>query len=372
MIPKKNKVLSESEIKRLASLKKQKQNFKAKEQIIRDALNIVDSKRKNKIIFDDDFGEGDGDNEFNDKLSLFNNDDDEDGNYVKLDEDCFNVKHKPKFQTIGGDERFKIDERFLNDDNEKSEKNEVVEEKDEFATEREIQMEILENVLGKPIAKKNEQNIPEKKKNQMIRYDPNEDKHRNYEIENKEEVSISKKKRKKNSEIVTEEKEAPPIPVSNEVFYSVSDKFSESLKPQEEFSLLKTFGSTIPSGENEHYATEDIPKKQGKFEFTQKTRNPFKYDSSDDEEECESPAEKSITKSTSKYIPLERCDSFFFIPNDPRFKEAEEFFQATSTSNESFKNVRRELKQIVRSKIRNNIRKNQPWKKKIGNKSQSK
>lgn len=86
------------------------------------------------------------------------------------------------------------------------------------------------------------------RKNQMIRYDPNEDKHRNYEIENKEEVSISKKKRKKNSEIITEEKEAPPIPVSNEVFYSVSDKFSESLKPQEEFSLLKTFGSTIPSG----------------------------------------------------------------------------------------------------------------------------
>lgn len=77
-------------------------------------------------------------------------------------------------------------------------------------------------------------------------------------------------------------------------------------------------------GENEHYATEDIPKKQGKFEFTQKTRNPFKYDSSDDEEdnfhEGESPAEKSITKSTPKYIPLERCDSFFFIPNDPRFK----------------------------------------------------
>lgn len=96
MIPEKNKVLSESEIKRLASLKKQKQNFKAKEQIIRDALNIVDSKRKNKIIFDDDFGEGDGQKEYNEKLSLFNNDDDEDGNYVKLDEDCFNVKHKPK------------------------------------------------------------------------------------------------------------------------------------------------------------------------------------------------------------------------------------------------------------------------------------
>ncbi|KAK0168788.1 hypothetical protein PV327_002557 [Microctonus hyperodae] len=369
MIPKKNKVSNESEIKRLASLKKQKQSFKAKEQIIRDALNIVDNKRKNKIIFNDDFGEDDSKKESNEKFSLFNNEDDEDGNYVKLDEDCFNVSHKPKFQTIGGDERFKIDERFLDDDNEKSEKNKVVEEKDEFSIEREKQMEILEDVLGKPIAKRNDQNIVEKKKNRMVRYDPNEDKHRNYEIENKEEVSVSKKKRKKNNEMVIEE--APPIPVSNEVFYSVSDKFSESLKQQEEFSLLKTFGSTIPSDENEHYATEDIPKKQGKFEFTQNTRNPFKYDSSDDEED-NSPAEKSISKSTSKYVPLEQCDSFFFIPNDSRFKEAEEFFHVTPTSNESFKNIRRELKQIVRSKIRNNVRKNQPWKKKIGNKSQTK
>lgn len=40
------------------------------------------------------------------------------------------------------------------------------------------------------------------------------------------------------------------------------------------------------------------------------------------------------------------------------------FFNAKATSNEEFKNLRRELKMIVRTKIRTNERKHQPWNKK--------
>lgn len=46
------------------------------------------------------------------------------------------------------------------------------------------------------------------------------------------------------------------------------------------------------------------------------------------------------------------------------FSEAVRFFNIKAASNEEFKNLRRELKVIVRTKIRRNERKYQPWSKK--------
>lgn len=50
--------------------------------------------------------------------------------------------------------------------------------------------------------------------------------------------------------------------------------------------------------------------------------------------------------------------------NKDVFLEAVKFFNTEAISNDDFKNLRRELKMIVRTKIRTNERKHQPWNKK--------
>ena len=72
----------------------------------------------------------------------------------------------------------------------------------------------------------------------MVRYDPTEGKHEKYEMVAPKPEKVKKKKKKKIEEV----KETEPMPVSNEVFYSVSDKLSNSLAEGEQFSLLKTLG----------------------------------------------------------------------------------------------------------------------------------
>lgn len=82
----------------------------------------------------------------------------------------------------------------------------------------------------------------------MIRYDPTASNHQDYEVEvekSKEEKPV--KKRKLGSSQVQEVE--PVVPRSKEVFYDISDKLVESLKRDEGFSLLKTFGrDTLEAG----------------------------------------------------------------------------------------------------------------------------
>lgn len=76
----------------------------------------------------------------------------------------------------------------------------------------------------------------------MMRYDPSDINHKKFEVTTeKSEITSKIKKRKSN---ITEAKEDPPVPVSAEVFYEVSDTLIENLKTEknEKFSLLKTLG----------------------------------------------------------------------------------------------------------------------------------
>lgn len=81
----------------------------------------------------------------------------------------------------------------------------------------------------------------------MIRYDPTEDKHKQYELTMEENKSSAKtKKRKKKIEIGVETNKDEPVVVSKDVYYSVSDSLTKSLNQQQgEFSLLKTYGKDI-------------------------------------------------------------------------------------------------------------------------------
>lgn len=77
----------------------------------------------------------------------------------------------------------------------------------------------------------------------MIRYDPTENGHCEYEVKpvHKEEIKEKKSKKKKKDKSVLEIEE-PSVEVSKDIYYVVSDTLAESLKQKEEFSLLKVHG----------------------------------------------------------------------------------------------------------------------------------
>lgn len=79
----------------------------------------------------------------------------------------------------------------------------------------------------------------------MVRYDPTENRHCEYEVkpaqpETKE--KNTKKRKRDKSEPEIKEPAHPEPKVSKDIYYTVSDVLSESLKQKEEFSLLKAYG----------------------------------------------------------------------------------------------------------------------------------
>ncbi|XP_028981911.1 probable RNA-binding protein CG14230 [Diachasma alloeum] len=351
----------DSDAVRRASLKKQKEAFREKELLIRNALNSVDGSVNKKIIFDDNIGEQEDNYEQKNtnrskKRTLFDDDDDKEGD-SRVDEFDFSENKKAKVVNLGNDPRFAMDKRFLEEENENQEEYQNEEAEDEMTSEKNKQLEILQNVLGKPLAKKNNTQVAVKRKNQMIRYDPTQDDHQKHELQ-KEEPQPKKKKRKAKEAVVEEEK---PIPVSTETFYSVSENLTETLKAPEEFSLLQRFGTAPP--EKTHDVNEDkvATERKSKFGENFDARNPFRYDSSDDEGEN---TEKNVQGARISDEKVSSSVEETFFLNPAVFKEAEEFFKNPAPSNESFKKLRRELKEIVRTKIRRNIRKTQLWKRK--------
>lgn len=77
----------------------------------------------------------------------------------------------------------------------------------------------------------------------MIRYDPTENSHKEYEINiEKSETETKKVKKKKNKNNTDNLIENAPVEVSKDIYFSVSNSLSKSLKEEGPFSLLKTFG----------------------------------------------------------------------------------------------------------------------------------
>ncbi|XP_011299971.1 nucleolar protein 8 [Fopius arisanus] len=352
----------DSDAIRRASLKKQKEAFREKELLIRNALNSVDGVPNKKIVFDDSICDQENDNEEkivnrSRKRTLFD-DEDEEGDGVadsKEEEYDFSANKKSKVVNLGNDPRFAMDERFLEDEEKEPEELNNEQDEDELTSEKNKQLEILQSVLGKPLPKKNDSE--KKRKNQMIRYDPTQDDHQKHELQ-KEEPQSSKKKKRKAKEVLVEEEK--PIPVSSEIFYSVSENLTETLKAPEEFSLLQRFG-TAPEEKSRELANEEklATERKSKFGDNFDAKNPFRYDSSEDEDETSGQNTENAKRSTEKVSRVVE-DTFFLNP--AIFKEAEEFFKTPAPSNQSFKNLRKQLKEIVRSKIRNNTRKTQIWK----------
>ncbi|XP_053975486.1 probable RNA-binding protein CG14230 isoform X1 [Hylaeus volcanicus] len=370
--------INESEKKRLKSLKEKRETYRAKELLIQNALKSLDNKSNaNKIIFDEDIDQVQQPRVKKikkKKRDLFDDDEGKD-NELLWDDSTFEVAKKPCRQsiTLGNDERFKLDKRFMDDDCE-VDKNITTDNIDEcdLQKEKEWQLDILENILGVPIqdtskSKETHKDVKFPRK-QMIRYDPTESNHKEYEIiEEKSELPTKNVKKNKRAKGIIEDPAKNSITeVSKDVYYSVSESLSKSLKEGGQFSLLKTSqkAETNEKEDHEYNAPTIDSSNQPKFHFSFDRKNPFKYDSSDDENDNkEKEPEK---KHHINHISTE-INKFFFDINDTRFNEAVQFFSKESVPDSEFKNLRRELKQIVRLKVQRNVKKNQPYgrKKKI-------
>ncbi|KAK9301597.1 hypothetical protein QLX08_006042 [Tetragonisca angustula] len=367
-----------SEKKRLESLKRKKQIFRAKELAVQNALKNLDNNRnKNKIIFND--------NDINDieqfqtkekrkkkNRDLFDDaDDDKNDSEPMWDNHKFDSNKNFTEKYLGNnitDERFKLDKRFMDDGQETNKDINVNDNEIDLQKEKELQLDILENILGVPITSKNKdtnKNIKFSKKG-MIRYDPTENDHKEYEI-NTEKCEIETKnvkKRKKNKRNVEDPIENPPVEVSKDIYFSVSDSLSKSLKEGGQFSLLKTHGREITNDNitdnNSNVSNVETPKIQLNFD----SKKSFKYDSSEDEDD--SKQEYTNNEKSTPDIIVD-TNKFFFDSNDIRFKEAENFFSKEHVPTDTFKELRQRVKQIVHSKIRKNMKKKQHWgyKKKI-------
>lgn len=173
------------------------------------------------------------------------------------------------------------------------------------------------------------------------RYDPTKEESKVYEVENRE-VDISRKKIRVDFDKVEEKlkqgqkaKNSAKLvdKTSKETFYEVSSGLKDAFtKKEEDFSFGSFFGMTSDEQAAQSQRQEQLKLANEQSTSTQlKTdqfrnpfeSNPFKYDSSDSEDEKRG-AEKATTKKYRKTKTIKfpsTFGGFFFAANDARFTQ---------------------------------------------------
>lgn len=305
--------------KRKESMKKMKNQYNQQKSAIQQSLSIVDGGKSKKIVFDDD---GEVDSGFENgptvkakkqKMELFD-DEEEDDFEGNLDiKEQFHGKQGAKLMKLqsksGLDPRFKMDSNFLEDEGEDHAKEEEPAEFDE----RKWQMNLIEQSLGKKV---DHSTVPtdgrKKQKRSMQRYDPSM------------EEKFLKKKPSMEEDSARSKKLADQTPeVSKEIFYSVTDDLSNSLKRRGDgFSLLSMFGNQVPESEEKEEYKEKILVKKGDKPLA----GGMAFDSSDSEDEV-AQLSKEVKEDKRKGGKVKGgvwLENFFFVDGDVRFKG--EFF----------------------------------------------
>ncbi|KAF5283853.1 hypothetical protein FQA39_LY04673 [Lamprigera yunnana] len=366
--------------KRLKSLMHMKESYQQQKLQIKNALSNIDKTNTvNKIIFNDDpqdnsimQGDFNGmEHKNKPKMQLFD-ENDETEVYFKEQHQFDGVvgqkllKLQSRFQN---DDRFKMDSRFLEEDEEDNVQTFNMEEP--TINEKEQQMKILESVLGKklkrPLASR--EGSDHKKPKVMLRFDPTLPEHCKFELPKENVVVVKDKKKEKRQPIKIVQQPLPEV--SKDTFYKVSGDLKNTLHEKEGFSLAELFSSRIENdksvAEEESIESKELNKK---FHYDQKT---FKYDSSDEEGENLGKAQFAKEEKTNEHNatlqmrPRMWTETFFFKNDDYRLQEGYDFIKRLQLGEqEDFKNTRRNLREIVKSKVRNNLRKNEPFKRKLG------
>lgn len=342
------------------------------------------------------------------KTNIFGSDDednDEDYGKIQLKAELFAKKGLKLVELQSKqslDPRFRIDAKFVEDDEdaedqEQSDTAAKTENSNDEATselnERSWQMGILEQVVGSKIdTSDNAQKAARKKR--MLRYDPSKEEHQKLlRTGNKEsppeadadaQITSGKKKQKKRhaeDEEITVADAGPEV--SKEVFYVVTDTLAESLRTRGDgFSLLNMFGSAQMQDKRADELKKVSDAKILINKLDKNALNPFKYDSSSDEEGENEPLKQIAKDGTQKKTKQQNkilMESFFISKNDARLKgkarksiflrhfysislsfvEGAKFFRYEKKSGpeEDYEAVRNRLKLLIRSKI-NKTKKN--------------
>ncbi|XP_034475535.1 probable RNA-binding protein CG14230 [Drosophila innubila] len=290
------------------------------------------------------------------------------------------------------DPRFRITANFVGeeDEDEQEEEEDEEEQKDEEINERNYQMGILEQVIGRKIDTSKAAEAAKSAKNKkMLRFDPGKEEHQKL-------LRIKTKETDKKPPKLTTAENAVEnsAPVSQSAFYVVTDTLKESLKTRGEgFSLLDMFG---PSHEEAAAERQDQLEKLGNEKILvnksnklgmglgMSSVNPFSYDSSDSEDDnaddndnetqqTGNPQNDKVAKENeepSKKKPGKQkkqsqifMETFFIPKNDVRLKEGAKFFKACKPEleNENYDQVKKRLKFLITKKIAK-TQKNMPGK----------
>lgn len=244
-------------------------------------------------------------------MELFDEDDEEEEEFKEsLDiKEQFHGKKGAKLMKLqakmGLDPRFKMDSNFLEDDEEEEE--EQADGPKEF-DERKWQMGLIEQSLGQKVDHSDVSKEGQKKKlkRSMQRYDPS-----------MEEKFLKQKSTQEQNDEGSKQNSENTQKVSNEIFYSVTDDLSKSLKRRGEgFSLLSMFGNQNQEEENKEDYNEKILVKKGDRPLG------GAFDSSDSEDEIDL-LPKDVKEETRKGGKMKGgvwTENFFFVQGDFRFK----------------------------------------------------
>ncbi|KAJ3642318.1 hypothetical protein Zmor_025116 [Zophobas morio] len=369
-----NNRAAEDELKRSKSVKQMITSYQQQRLTIKEALCNLDRTPSNKIVFDEDSNIENNELEYNvtevgNKKSLFQDDDSEEDNfnfepnkYHFTNEGQKLYELQSKFK---GDRRFQLNERFLpdNKDSEPCSVNEAC----SLEEEKKSEINILEQVLGTKLRPKKQNLVPKSSlEKKMLRFDPTQSNHVQYQITAPNKPNEVKIKQTHQNEEEEEEVQQPLV--SKDVFYQVDNDLKISLQSQQEFSLLKQFGKDEDMksvADVEYEQSEEIIKNQNKFDLN--STNPFRYDSSDEEPDSSQHVEPVNAQEFDKDNVPFHSEPFFFKEDDFRFQDGSDFIKRVgSERNAAFVEQRRNLKHIIKAKIRNNNRKSNPFKKKLG------
>lgn len=353
----------EANQKRIQSTLGMINQYKQQKLLIRSALSNLDGKAKNKIVFDTDADEQNF-KSANTRAQLFNedsNDEEDDLPDFGLKEH-FEGKEGQKLLQLQSrfknDKRFVMNEKFLENNEENANGIEDVED------EKQTQLNILEKVLGTKVTPKPKATNRETQK-VMLRFDPEDPEHKAYELKLQEEQNTATKK-KKRKEMIEAEEVVPEV--SNTKFYKVADDlknvFQTGNKP---FSLLSASNTQTEDADEFRTQESDKPLNGSQKKIIKEpSATSFNDDSTDGEEEEEVLIPRKAKESATDRVKF-WSEPFFFNEDDFRFQEGSDFIKRMgSQEGDDFLTLRRNLKEVVRAKVRNINRKNGMFKKKLG------
>lgn len=270
-------------------------------------------------------------------------------------------KLQSRFQA---DQRFKMNENFLEDDDEGD--NEPVENPAEPQDdERKWQYDMLESVIGKKL----QPDVKKKSDNLMLRYDPTKNDHEKYE-------KVAKRKAKRDSDAVPAKhakmNDEIEFQVSKEQFFNVTNHLTSALKPSSEgFSLLSMFGRDNDAVETKQpNPYKEITLKGQPNNIPTHNGALFRDDSSDDEiiserlnqsQKNPPPQNDAKAKKAKKNSKSEMWhEPFFIFGSDQRLLDGVAFFlpnETSGTGGEEFESKQKEMRNIIKRKIKKSIKK---------------